>query len=99
MPIYEYQCVDCSSQDQRVAGLDDFLGRQDGLNRDGQIGSIGGGNHFLLRIHRRAADAAVRGLDLVGAHGREAKGARGRGRREQRVDKSRRVGCKARGPH
>jgi hypothetical protein len=23
MPLYEYQCVDCSSQDQRVAGLDD----------------------------------------------------------------------------
>ena len=23
MPIYEYQCVDCGSQDQRVAGLDD----------------------------------------------------------------------------
>jgi putative FmdB family regulatory protein len=23
MPIYEYQCVDCGGQDQRVAGLDD----------------------------------------------------------------------------
>jgi putative FmdB family regulatory protein len=23
MPIYEYQCVDCTGQDQRVAGLDD----------------------------------------------------------------------------
>jgi putative FmdB family regulatory protein len=23
MPIYEYQCVDCSGRDQRVAGLDD----------------------------------------------------------------------------
>ena len=23
MPIYEYQCVDCKSRDQRVAGLDD----------------------------------------------------------------------------
>jgi putative FmdB family regulatory protein len=23
MPIYEYQCVDCNSRDQRVAGLDD----------------------------------------------------------------------------
>ena len=23
MPIYEYQCVDCGSRDQRVAGLDD----------------------------------------------------------------------------
>lgn len=23
MPLYEYQCVDCRSLDQRVAGLDD----------------------------------------------------------------------------
>jgi putative FmdB family regulatory protein len=23
MPIYEYQCVECASRDQRVAGLDD----------------------------------------------------------------------------
>jgi putative FmdB family regulatory protein len=23
MPLYEYQCVDCGSQDQRIAGLDD----------------------------------------------------------------------------
>jgi len=23
MPIYEYQCVDCGEQDQRLAGLDD----------------------------------------------------------------------------
>jgi putative FmdB family regulatory protein len=23
MPLYEYQCVDCGSHDQRVAGLDD----------------------------------------------------------------------------
>ena len=23
MPIYEYQCVDCTGRDQRVAGLDD----------------------------------------------------------------------------
>ncbi len=23
MPLYEYQCVDCGTQDQRVAGLDD----------------------------------------------------------------------------
>ena len=23
MPIYEYQCLDCGSRDQRVAGLDD----------------------------------------------------------------------------
>jgi len=23
MPIYDYQCIDCHGQDQRVAGLDD----------------------------------------------------------------------------
>ncbi len=23
MPIYAYQCVDCSGRDQRIAGLDD----------------------------------------------------------------------------
>jgi putative FmdB family regulatory protein len=23
MPLYEYRCVDCGTQDQRVAGLDD----------------------------------------------------------------------------
>ena len=23
MPLYEYQCVDCSAKDQRVAGIDD----------------------------------------------------------------------------
>ncbi len=23
MPLYEYQCVDCGSRDQRIAGLDD----------------------------------------------------------------------------
>lgn len=23
MPLYEYQCVDCGSQDHRVAGVDD----------------------------------------------------------------------------
>ena len=23
MPLYDYQCVDCGSRDQRVAGLDD----------------------------------------------------------------------------
>lgn len=23
MPLYEYQCVDCSERDQRIAGLDD----------------------------------------------------------------------------
>ena len=25
MPIYEYQCVDCTGRDQRVAGLDDHI--------------------------------------------------------------------------
>lgn len=31
----------------RVFGLTDFLGADDRLGRDGQIGSIGGGNHFV----------------------------------------------------
>lgn len=31
----------------RTFGLDDFLGPSDRLSRDGQIGSIGGGNHFV----------------------------------------------------
>lgn len=31
----------------RVVGLDDFLGPADRLSRDNQIGSIGGGNHFV----------------------------------------------------
>ena len=31
----------------RTLGLDDFLGPDDRLSRDGQIGSIGGGNHFV----------------------------------------------------
>ena len=30
-----------------VFGLDDFMGPSDRLSRDGQIGSIGGGNHFV----------------------------------------------------
>ncbi|HET6251062.1 MAG TPA: RtcB family protein [Tepidisphaeraceae bacterium] len=30
-----------------IFGLDDFLGKPQGMNRDGQIGSIGGGNHFV----------------------------------------------------
>jgi tRNA-splicing ligase RtcB len=32
---------------RRIFGLDDFLGPKEGLTRDGQIGSIGGGNHFV----------------------------------------------------
>jgi tRNA-splicing ligase RtcB len=31
----------------RVFGLDDFLGPEEGFSRDSQIGSIGGGNHFV----------------------------------------------------
>jgi tRNA-splicing ligase RtcB len=31
----------------RIFGLDDFLGPPDRLTRDSQIGSIGGGNHFV----------------------------------------------------
>src|SRR5262249_6630889 len=32
---------------ERVFGLDDFLGDEGRLSRDSQIGSIGGGNHFV----------------------------------------------------
>jgi tRNA-splicing ligase RtcB len=32
---------------QRVFGLDDFMGPGDRASRDSQIGSIGGGNHFV----------------------------------------------------
>jgi tRNA-splicing ligase RtcB len=32
---------------ERVFGLDDFMGPDDRLSRDSQIGSIGGGNHFV----------------------------------------------------
>src|SRR5262249_52507351 len=32
---------------ERVFGLDDFMGPEDRLSRDSQIGSIGGGNHFV----------------------------------------------------
>jgi len=35
-----------SFQASRTCGLDDFLGPEE-LTRDGQIGSIGGGNHFV----------------------------------------------------
>jgi tRNA-splicing ligase RtcB len=31
----------------RVFGLDDFMGPKDRVSRDAQIGSIGGGNHFV----------------------------------------------------
>jgi tRNA-splicing ligase RtcB len=37
-----------------VFGLDDFMGPEDRLSRDSQIGSIGGGNHFveIQRVER-----------------------------------------------
>jgi tRNA-splicing ligase RtcB len=39
---------------ERVFGLDDFMGDPDRLSRDSQIGSIGGGNHFveIQRVER-----------------------------------------------
>ena len=39
---------------ERIFGLEDLLGPSDGLSRDSQIGSIGGGNHFveLQRVER-----------------------------------------------
>ncbi len=38
----------------RVFGLNDFMGPEDRLSRDSQIGSIGGGNHFveIQRVER-----------------------------------------------
>jgi tRNA-splicing ligase RtcB len=44
----------------RVFGLNDFLGPADRLSRDSQIGSIGGGNHFV-EIQRvdRILDGAI----------------------------------------
>jgi tRNA-splicing ligase RtcB (3'-phosphate/5'-hydroxy nucleic acid ligase) len=36
-----------SHRASQVFGLDDFLGRKDEFSRDSQIGSIGGGNHFV----------------------------------------------------
>lgn len=39
---------------ERVFGLDDFMGDEGRLSRDSQIGSIGGGNHFveIQRVER-----------------------------------------------
>jgi tRNA-splicing ligase RtcB (3'-phosphate/5'-hydroxy nucleic acid ligase) len=36
-----------SLKSESTLGLNDFLGPNDRLSRDGQIGSIGGGNHFV----------------------------------------------------
>jgi tRNA-splicing ligase RtcB len=43
-----------SMKSARVFGLDDFMGPDDRLSRDSQIGSIGGGNHFVevQRVHK-----------------------------------------------
>jgi tRNA-splicing ligase RtcB (3'-phosphate/5'-hydroxy nucleic acid ligase) len=48
--VHECACFEAGT----TAGLDDFLGPKTGLSRDGQIGSIGGGNHFveIQRISR-----------------------------------------------
>ena len=44
----------------RVLGLDDFLGPHDGFSRDAQIGSIGGGNHFVeIQVVERVLDGGV----------------------------------------
>lgn len=49
-----------SLQAKRVLGLDDFLGPESGLSRDAQIGSIGGGNHFVeLQTVDKILDGAV----------------------------------------
>ena len=50
----------------RLSGLDEFLGPAEGATRDGQIGSIGGGNHFveIQRVARivEGTTAHARGL-------------------------------------
>ncbi len=45
----ELSCVDRrgSLKANSVFGLNDFMGPPDRMTRDGQIGSIGGGNHFV----------------------------------------------------
>ncbi len=48
-----------SLKSNRTLGLNDFLGPDDRVSRDGQIGSIGGGNHFVEiqridKIHDKA---------------------------------------------
>jgi tRNA-splicing ligase RtcB len=49
-----------SLQAQRVLGLDDFLGPESGLSRDAQIGSIGGGNHFVeLQVVDKILDGTI----------------------------------------
>lgn len=45
---------------ERVFGLDDFMGEPGRLSRDGQIGSIGGGNHFVeIQCIEKILDPAV----------------------------------------
>ena len=49
-----------SLEASRVLGLDDFLGPEVGLSRDAQIGSIGGGNHFVeLQVVDKILDGTV----------------------------------------
>ena len=49
-----------SLQAKRVLGLDDFLGPESGLSRDAQIGSIGGGNHFVeIQVVDKILDGAA----------------------------------------
>jgi tRNA-splicing ligase RtcB len=50
----------------RVFGLDDFMGPPDRLSRDSQIGSIGGGNHFveIQRVERILDGAAAHAWGL-----------------------------------
>ncbi|WP_157369002.1 RtcB family protein [Zavarzinella formosa] len=44
----------------RVFGLSDFMGEEGRLSRDGQIGSIGGGNHFVeIQRVEKVFDGAV----------------------------------------
>ncbi len=44
----------------RIFGLDDFLGPASGISRDDQIGSIGGGNHFVeIQVVEKVLDGTT----------------------------------------
>jgi len=45
---------------QRVFGLEGFLGEKNAFSRDSQIGSIGGGNHFVeIQVVKKIMDSAT----------------------------------------
>ena len=58
-----------SLQADGVFGLSDFMGPEDRLSRDAQIGSIGGGNHFVevQRVERILDGATAHAWGLKAA--------------------------------